>query len=67
MNIWYHSIGGERLGSFSGSPEEVKKLFVEINRNFILDLRIFTLQAFFIERIALVNQGVGVCSEAEAL
>jgi hypothetical protein len=50
-----------------GGPEEVKKFFVEINRNNIFDLRNFTLQACFIERIALVNHGVGVCSEAEAL
>jgi hypothetical protein len=41
---------GKILG-FSGSRESIRIIYIEINGNFIFDLRIFTLRTIFIERI----------------
>jgi hypothetical protein len=48
------------LGGFSGSREPVRFFNIEINGNFIFDLRIFTLRTVFIERITSVNREMGV-------
>jgi hypothetical protein len=50
---------GKILSDFSGSREPVRIFYIEINENFILDLRIFTTRTVFIERITFVNRGMG--------
>jgi hypothetical protein len=61
--LWLYSIltyVGKILDDFSGIREPVRMFYTKINGNFIFDLRIFTLQTVFIERITFVNRGMGV-------
>jgi hypothetical protein len=46
--------------NFLGVRNQSEFFYIEINGNFIFDLRIFTLRTVFIERIMLVNRGMGV-------
>jgi hypothetical protein len=43
---------------FLGVGNQSEFFYIEINENFIFDLRIFTLRTVFIERITFVNQGI---------